>query len=253
MYKTLIYWSQSGSMGDECQVSASMNHSVNELLAELPTDEFRALTEKMQLVSLRKGQTLLEVGTVNSQVFYPVGAIVSMINDMPDGSSVETYMLGKACMVGIGAVGVPSFYRATVRNEGLAYRLSVRHLLEVNGRCPTYASKVNLLVQRMLMQFSQAIYCGKKHSVEKQLVRWILITLDRTLTAKIAITHQELSDLLSFRREAITLALGKFSAQGLLAIGRGEITVLDRRGLEDMSCDCYWIGQSRQRLMHQPA
>lgn len=224
-----------------------MNPCLNDLLKSLPEKELQILTEKMELVSLTKGRTLFETGQIPAYLYFPVGSVISMIIDHPNGDSVETYMMGNACFAGVGALGVPSFYRATVRSSGLAYRIAQRHLSQAMLQCPSYAARVNDGVQRMLMRLSQSVLCGKKHTVEQQLVRWILITLDRTMSERIDITHSQLSDLLGFRREGVTVALGRFADAGLVQIIRGAITVLDRDGLEKRSCDCYWIGQEKKR------
>ena len=113
-----------------------MSPQINDLIASLPEEEFRILTEHMHLVSLQKGQTLFDAGETVTQLYFPVGALVSMIVDQPDGGCVETYMMGNACFVGEGTSGQPSFYRATVRNSGLAYRISVADMRRVIPRCP---------------------------------------------------------------------------------------------------------------------
>jgi CRP-like cAMP-binding protein len=207
------------------------------------------LASQMTLVSLRKGETLFQAGEVPRHVYFPVNAIVSMLIDMEDGASIETYMMGNACKVGMGTLGQPSFYRACVRTSGLAYRMSAQALLHARAQCPTYAQRVFAATNRMLMQLTQAIVCGKRHTIAQQLMRWMLITLDRTSGPHIEITHQELGEVLGFRREAITLALGKMTSQGFIEIHRGEVVVLDRPALEARVCECYWTGQQRQRSM----
>ena len=217
----------------------------NKLLADLPDSEYQKLAPHMELVSLVKGETLFKTGDVSTHVYYPVGAIVSMMNEMSDGYSVETYMLGNSSTV--GALNMPSFYTAYVRSSGLAYRLPMSILQREYPFCPVYMKNAMAAMRRMLMQLSQSIACGKHHSVEQQLIRWILITLDRISTHKIVITHQELSRILGFRREAVTLALKRLSGLGCITSRRGEIEVLHRQGLEARSCDCYWIGQEKKR------
>jgi len=221
--------------------------TTNSLLSDLPEAELQVLTSRMMLVSLRKGETLFHAGEVPRHVYFPVSAIVSMLIDMEDGVSIETYMLGNACKVGMGTLGQPSFYRACVRNSGLAYRMPAQALLSARAQCPTYTQKVFAATNRMLMQLTQAIVCGKRHTIAQQLMRWMLITLDRTSGLHIEITHQELGELLGFRREAITLALGKMTSQGIIQIHRGEVVVLDRPALEARVCECYWTGQQRQK------
>lgn len=199
----------------------------------------------MELVSLVKGETIFKMGDIPTHVYYPVGAIVSMMIDMADGYSVETYMLGKSSTV--GALNAPSFYRAYVRSSGLAYRLPMSILQREYLFCPVYMRVAMTAMRRMLMQLSQSIACGKHHSLEQQLIRWMLITLDRISTSKIAITHKELSGILGFRREAMTLSLKRLTGLGYIESRRGEIEVINRKGLEALSCDCYWIGQEKKR------
>ena len=219
----------------------------NELLAHIPDDEYQAIASGMKLVSLIKGQTLFECGQIPAEVHYPVGAVVSMMMDLNDGYTVEAHMFGKSCMVGVGAVGVPSFYRAKVRSSGLAYRLCVDDLKRAWSSCPNYANGAQKTVHRLVQQLSQSVVCSKRHSVDQQLIKWILITLDLTFSETVPITHQELSELLGFRREAVTLALGKLCDSGLIACCRGQLTVCHREALESLSCDCYWMGQGRSR------
>lgn len=222
-----------------------MTPRFNTLLAELPASEYEKLAPHMELVSLVKGETIFKMGDIPTHVYYPVGAIVSMMIDMADGYSVETYMLGKSSTV--GALNAPSFYRAYVRSSGLAYRLPMSILQREYLFCPVYMRVAMTAMRRMLMQLSQSIACGKHHSLEQQLIRWMLITLDRISTSKIAITHKELSDILGFRREAMTLSLKRLTGLGYIESRRGEIEVINRKGLEALSCDCYWIGQEKKR------
>jgi CRP-like cAMP-binding protein len=222
-----------------------MTPRFNTLLAELPASEYEKLAPHMELVSLVKGETIFKMGDIPTHVYYPVGAIVSMMIDMADCYSVETYMLGKSSTV--GALNAPSFYRAYVRSSGLAYRLPMSILQREYLFCPVYMRVAMTAMRRMLMQLSQSIACGKHHSLEQQLIRWMLITLDRISTSKIAITHKELSGILGFRREAMTLSLKRLTGLGYIESRRGEIEVINRKGLEALSCDCYWIGQEKKR------
>lgn|SRR5574343_76176 len=224
-----------------------MNPRINALLAGLPESEYRLLISHMELVSLPKGRDLFTTGQVPSHVYYPVGALISMMKDMPDGFSVETYMIGNAGLSGIVALDGPSHYRANVRDAGLAYRIPLPVLKSLLPHCPVHERAITSTMRRMLIQLTQAVVCGKHHSVEQQLIRWMLISVDRTLEPVIHLTHQEVSERLGFRREAITLALGKLTALGYVVSRRGEIQVTQREGLEAMVCDCYWIGQGKPK------
>jgi len=206
------------------------------------------LTAHMELVSLVKGQDLFLPGERSDYVYYLVGAIVSVMKDMADGFSVETYMLGKNNAVGLTSLSDLDFcrnYRANVRHSGLAYRIPIETLRKLMPQCRAHGTAITNSILRMVMQLSQAVVCSKHHSVEQQLIRWMLITLDRVLEPVIESTHQELAERLGFRREAITLALGKLTAMGCLVTRRGVIEVLHRECLEALVCDCYWIGQEK--------
>ena len=222
-----------------------MNPRINDLLANLPEHEYEKLRAHMELVSLPKGKDLFLTGQEPAHVYYPVGAIVSMMRDLPDGFSVETYMLGKANAVGLSGWYGMNYFRANVRHSGLAYRIAMPVFRQLLPQCPVHVNAITLSFTRMIMQLSQAVVCGKHHSVEQQLIRWMLITLDRTLEPEIQSTHQEISERLGFRREAITLALGKLTALGYIRSRRGVIEVVQREGMEAMVCDCYWIGQEK--------
>ncbi len=224
-----------------------MEPRINTLLAVLPEAEYDRLTRHMRLVSLSQGQTLFDIGDILQHVYYPVGALVSMRIDMPDGYGMEVNMLGKTCMVGVGTVGEPSFYRAKVREAGLAYRMLTSDLQSERLSCPVYMQGAYAAIRRLLIQQSQTLVCAKRHSVDQQLIRWILLTLDRAVTASITITHLELAEMLGVRREAITLAIGRLSEAGCVTTVRGEMQVLDRAGLEARACDCYWQGQQEKR------
>ena len=224
-----------------------MNPRINTLLDGLPQAEYERLTSRMDLVSLVKGRDLFLAGEVPHHVYYPVGALVSMVKDMPDGFSVETYMLGKTNVVGLSGLDGPIPYRAHVRHSGLAYRIPTPVLKSLMQECPVHAQAMTTMLRRMVMQLAQSVVCSKHHPVEQQLIRWMLISLDRTLEPVIEMTHQEISNLLGFRREAITLALGKLTVMDYIESRRGVIEVSCREGLESLVCDCYWMGQEKPK------
>lgn len=154
-----------------------MNPRINALLEELPAGEYERLTSHMELVSLVKGRDLFQVGQIPSHVYYPVGALVSMMTDMADGFSVESYMFGKASVIGLSGIEGPSPYRANVRHSGLAYRIPMAVLKSLLPHCPVHAQTITTMLRRMVMQLAQSVLCGKRHSVEQQLIRWMLVTL----------------------------------------------------------------------------
>jgi CRP-like cAMP-binding protein len=175
--------------------------------------------------------------------------MVSMLVDLPEGTSIETNVIGRTSMVGVAAMDGPSFYRATVRHTGLAYRMPISALKHEAINCPVYTLAAQSNMCRLMAQMAQTMACGRHHSTEKQLIRWFLITLDHSLTSVIKITQQEVADLLGFRREAVALALKKLVIRGHVELNRGQIEILNRHALEKASCDCYWIHQARARTV----
>lgn len=224
-----------------------MNPRINALLNGLPDEEYDRLTAHMELVSLPKGQDLFVQGEVSHHVHYPVGALVSMMMDMPDGFSVEVYMVGNAGLLGTTALDGANHYRANVRHAGLAYRIPVKTLKSLLPHCPAHAQAITKMMRRIGIHLSQAVVCGKRHTVEQQLIRWMLVTLDRTLESTIPMTHQEIAERLGFRREAISLALGKLAVHGHIESRRGEVEISRRAELEALVCDCYWIAQEKTK------
>ncbi len=150
-------------------------------------------------------------------------------------------------MVGMAALDGPSFYRATVRNTGLAYRMPTSALRHVSMNCPVCSIAIQSNMSNLMAQMAQTMACGRHHSTENQIIRWFLITLDHSLTSVVKITQQEVADLLGFRREAVALALKKLAIRGHVKLSRGQIEILNRPALEKASCDCYWIYQDRAR------
>lgn len=201
------------------------------------------------MVLLHKGQTLCEIGQQATNVYYPVSAIVSMLVDLTEGTSVEINVIGRTSMVGVAALDGPSFYRATVRNTGVAYRMPTSILKNEATNCPVYTHAAQSNMCQLMAQMAQTMACGRHHSTENQIIRWLLITLDHTQTAVIKITQQEVADLLGFRREAVALALKKLVIRGDVELCRGQIEILNRPALEKASCDCYWIYQERARTV----
>jgi CRP-like cAMP-binding protein len=219
----------------------------NALLATLPDSEYMRFAPHLEKVMLRKGQTLFEMGQSPTNVYYPVRAMVSMLIDLSEGLSVEAHIFGSSCMVGVAALYEPSFYRATVRSAGVAYRLPISVLKSERTSCPVYMSTAASATSRLLAQVAQTIACAQHHSKEQQVIKWLLATLDHSLTPVIKITQQELADLLGFRREVVSLVLKKLIMRGEVQLHRGQIEVVNRPALELATCDCYWVGHERKR------
>ena len=220
--------------------------SSNTLLAALPESEYQLLTLHMKLVSLQKGQVLFDADEVPSHVYYPVGAIVSMLKEHSDGRILEIHFLGATCMVGVGALEEPSFYKAIVRTPGLAYKLRTTDLLMAKPKCPVYQQRDAQLNNAVLAETSAGLACAAHHPASQQFIRWLLRSFDRSLEPVIPLTHQEIANLLGFRRETITLIVSGLTELGCIITRRGVIELLDRQKLEERVCECYPIA-------HQPS
>jgi CRP-like cAMP-binding protein len=221
------------------QHSPSQNH----LLAALPTKEFEALAAHLELVPLPLGEFLYEPGTQLEYAYFPTTAIVSLHYVMESGASAETAGVGNEGVVGIslfmGGDTTPS--SAVVLTAGYAYRLGSSLLLQEFNRAG--------LLQRLLLRYTQALIthmaqtavCNRHHSVEQQLCRWLLLTLDRLPSNELVMTQELVASMLGVRREGITEAAGKLQHTGIISYRRGHITVLDRSGLERQTCECYAV------------
>ena len=217
-----------------------MNPRLNGLLRDLPAPEYEQFLPHLELISLIKGDVLFKTGELPCSVYFPVGAVISIMCELEDGFSVEINMVGTTSMVGLTHVGKTSFYRAEVRGSGFTYRMPFDKYQALLQRCPVFINLKTQAQLRSLRYVGITGACGKHHAIEQQLIRWILINLDRSITPQIWVTHNELSRLLGFRREAITLTLGKLVDMQAVKLGRGELVVTDRAKLEALSCECYW-------------
>jgi CRP-like cAMP-binding protein len=219
----------------------------NQILEQLPSAELDLFIPHLELISVTKGQALVETGEVPHHVYFPVGAVVSMQCELEDGFCVETALVNKNHVVGMANYGNPSFYRAEVRTSGLAYRMPLDAFLLMRKTCHVFNDQLREANLRALRHLHFSVACSKRHNVTQQLVRWMLMIMDRTESPTIFSTHAELSTCVGFRREAITLTLGKLAMEGCISMSRGEIQVLDRAQLEAQTCECYWLAQGKKR------
>ncbi|HTE92525.1 MAG TPA: Crp/Fnr family transcriptional regulator [Bradyrhizobium sp.] len=214
----------------------------NRLLAALPAEVFDRLLPDLTLAPMPLGKVIYESGVELEHVFFPVtSCIVSMLYVMKDGASAEIAVVGDEGMVGFalftGGRTTPS--RALVQSAGHAFQLKAKALqdeVERHGRLQTLLLRYT---QALITQTSQTAVCNRYHSVEQQLCRWLLLSLDRLSTNELTMTQGLIADMLGVRREGVTEAAGKLQARGLIAYSRGHITVLDRPGLETQACECY--------------
>ncbi|MES2787927.1 MAG: Crp/Fnr family transcriptional regulator [Pseudomonadota bacterium] len=215
----------------------------NHLLAAIPAEEFQRLRAGLELVPMTLGQVLSESGGAMSHVYFPTDCIVSLLYVLLDGSSAEIGVVGNEGIVGIslfmGGNTTPS--RAVVRNAGHAYRLSAALLVEEFNRGGPVMRLLLRYTQSLITQMTQTAVCNRHHSVEQQLCRALLLSLDRMSGASLTMTQELIASMLGVRREGVTEAAGHLQRAGLIQYRRGHIDVLDRAGLEQAVCECYKV------------
>lgn len=215
----------------------------NHLLAALPAAEFERLARHLELVTLPLGEMLYEPGEQLQYGYFPTTAIVSLHHVMASGASAESAGVGNEGVVGIalfmGGETTPS--SAVVQTAGHAYRLAGRLLKEEFNRAGPMQQLLLRYTQALITQMSQTAACNRHHSVEQQLCRWLLLTIDRLPSHELIMTQELVASMLGVRREGITEAAGNLQRAGFISYRRGHIAVLDRAGLESRACECYAV------------
>lgn len=222
-------------------LSAPHTPKQNHLLAALPADSFARLTVNLELIAMPLGAPLCESGGQLHYVHFPTSAIVSLHYVLEDGASAEIAGVGNE-----GVLGVPLFMggnttpsQATVQTGGHGYRLKAKLLMEEFDLAGPMMRLMLRYTQALMAQMSQTAVCNRHHSVEQQLCRWLLLTLDRLPSNELTMTQELIASMLGVRREGITEIAGNLQREGLISYRRGHITVLDRAGLESHTCECY--------------
>jgi CRP-like cAMP-binding protein len=228
----------------------------NLLLAALSTPERERLFPHLQLTPLPLGKVLYESGDVMRHVYFPTDSIISLLYVLEDGASAEIAVVGNEGLIGIslfmGGETTPS--RAIVQSAGSAYRLSGQLLKDEFHRNGGMQLLLLRYTQGLLTQMAQTAVCNRHHSVDQQLCRWLLLSLDRLASNKLKMTQELIANMLGVRREGVTDAAGKLQKLGVIQYARGRITVLDRPHLEKMSCECYAVVKKEtDRLLPKPA
>jgi CRP-like cAMP-binding protein len=215
----------------------------NHLLAALPDADYERLLPHLEIVPLPLGWAVYESGTPQGYVYFPTNSIVSLLYVMEDGSSAEIAVVGDEGLVGIalfmGGETTPS--RAVVQSAGYGYRLKASVLKTEFGEGGDLQHLLLRYTQALITQMAQTAVCNRHHSVERQLCRWLLLSLDRLPSNELTMTQELIANMLGVRREGVTEAAGKLQAAGLIHYSRGKITVLDRPKLEARVCECYAV------------
>ena len=223
----------------------SLPHSPNQnhLLAALPAAEFARLVHHLELVPMLLGESLYEPGGRLQHVFFPTTAIVSLLFVLESGASAEIAGVGNEGVLGIslfmGGDTTPS--SAVVQTAGHGYRLQGKLLKEEFNRGGLMQRLLLRYTQALLTQMCQTAACNRHHSIEQQLCRWLLLTLDRLPSNELIMTQELVASALGVRREGITEAAGKLQRAGVIRYRRGHISVLERSGLEVGACECYAV------------
>lgn len=224
-------------------MSVAQNPRQNHLLAALPADDLQRFSKKLKPVTLRLGEVLYESGSRQRAVYFPTTAIVSLLYTLADGASAEIAVVGHEGLIGVslfmGGETTPS--RAVVQSAGYAYRLSGKFLKEEFTLGGAMQHLLLRYTQALLTQMAQTAVCNRHHSVDQQLCRWLLLSLDRLAGNELVMTQELIANMLGVRREGVTEAAGKLQSAGLIRYSRGRITVLDRLGLEARTCECYGV------------
>lgn len=212
------------------------------MLAALPDAEWQRWLPQLELVEMPLGQVLYESGSTLSHVYFPITAIVSLLYVMEDGASAEIAVVGNEGIVGIALFmgGESTSSRAVVQSAGQGLRLKARAIKDEFNRAPV----LHLLLrytQALITQMAQTAVCNRHHSLDQQLCRWLLLSLDRLHGSELTMTQELIANMLGVRREGVTEAALKLQKAGLIRYARGRISVLDRPGLEKRSCECYAV------------
>jgi len=215
----------------------------NRLLALLPEADLERVQRHLEPVFLTAGEVLYEPGRILDSAYFPATAIVSLEYEMADGKSAEVAIVGSDGIVGIalfmGGESRPN--RAVVQASGWAYRLRRHHLHEEFARGGALQHVLLLYTQALLTLTAQTVICNRHHTIDQQLCRWLLLSVDRSPSSVLTTTHEHIANMLGVRRESVTEAAGNLQRLGLVRNSRGHVTVLDRAGLESRSCECYRV------------
>jgi CRP-like cAMP-binding protein len=224
-------------------VADTPEHANNQILEALPAEERARLLPHLEHVELPLGMSLYESGDAQRHIFFPTDSIVSLLYVLADGASAEIAVVGNEGVIGVslfmGGETTPS--RAIVQSAGFAYRLMGTRLKEEFNR---HGQMLHLLLrytQSLITQMAQTAVCNRHHTVDQQLCRWLLLSLDRLSGNHLDMTQELIANMLGVRREGVTTAAGKLQRLGVIRYSRGRITVLDRAQLESLSCECYAV------------
>jgi len=215
----------------------------NQLLAALPDAEWQRWQPRLEAVEMPLGKVLYESGHTMSHVYFPTTAIVSLLYVMENGASAEIAVAGNEGLVGIslfmGGGSTPS--RAVVQSAGQGYRMQAQTIKDEFERSGVVMHLLLRYTQALITQMAQTAVCNRHHTLDQQLCRWLLLSLDRLPGHELLMTQELIANMLGVRREGVTASATRLQKAGLIRYARGHISVLDRSGLETRSCECYAV------------
>jgi CRP-like cAMP-binding protein len=227
----------------------------NHLLAALSPDVCARLFPYLELVPMKLGKALYESGDQLAHVYFPTDSIVSLLYVMENGASAEISVVGNEGLVGValfmGGESTPS--RAVVQSGGHAFRLTGNRIKEEFARHGELLDLMLRYTQALITQMAQTAVCNRHHTIDQQLCRWLLLSLDRLPSNLLVMTQELIANMLGVRREGVTEAAGRLQDLGVISYKRGHITVLDRSRLEELTCECYAVVKTEtDRLLPYP-
>jgi CRP-like cAMP-binding protein len=224
-------------------MALSVDPRQNQLLAALPSAEWQRWRPLLESVALPLGQVLYESGHALTHAYFPTTAIVSLLYVLEDGASAEIAVVGNEGIVGISLVmgGGSTPNRGVVQSAGQGFRLQAQAIRDEFNRNGPVLHLLLRYTQALITQMAQTAVCNRHHSLDQQLCRWLLLSLDRLQGNDLVMTQELIANMLGVRREGVTEAAVKLQKAGLIRYARGHITVLDRPGLEKRTCDCYEV------------
>ena len=227
----------------------------NHLLAALSPGIRDLLFPHLEMLEMKLGDVVYESGDSLRYVYFPIDCIVSLLYVMESGASGEISVVGNEGLVGVAVFmgGESTSSRAVVQSAGVAYRLKGQKLKDEFNKHGELLHLILRYTQALITQMAQTAVCNRHHSIDQQLCRWLLLSLDRLPGNRLTMTQELIANMLGVRREGVTDAAGKLQRQGIIEYTRGQITVLDRSGLERLSCECYAVvKRETDRLLPSP-
>jgi CRP-like cAMP-binding protein len=224
-------------------IATPIDHRQNLLLAALPEAELQRWLPQLEPAPMPLGQVLYESGATLSHVYFPTTAIVSLLYVMENGASAEIAVVGNEGIVGISLFmgGESTSSRAVVQSAGSGFRLKAQMMKNEFNRAGPVLHLLLRYTQALITQMAQTAVCNRHHSLDQQLCRWLLLSLDRLQDNELVMTQELIANMLGVRREGVTEGALKLQQDRLIRYSRGRITVLDRSGLEKRTCECYAV------------